>query len=210
MKTSEYIRYLSDNTYIIYIYIIIIHNYIYILVCVLFFFSRFFWNLFQSWNISTALSLQSEVILEGFISHVCYPLRVCQAEMNTVHVLSSGPPSCHLGVGMSIKVKRWFEVGPNWQSFAQIRDVKRPKIIKDDQTSGRKLYFYVFPHLHSYIFSTFFCFLFCFLSEAADFALESHCLWGQQSFRPAWFQFVLDHKPKLFARKWDPWKFCRD
>lgn len=125
----------------------------------MFFFSRFFWNLFQSWNISTALSLQSEVILEGFISHVCYPLRVCQAEMNTVHVLSSGPPSCHLGVGMSIKVKRWFEVGPNWQSFAQIRDVKRPKIIKDDQTSGRKLYFYVFPHLHSYIFSTFFCFL---------------------------------------------------
>ena len=113
MKTSEYIIYLSDNTYIIYIYIIIIHNYIYILVCVLFFFSRFFWNLFKSWNISTSLSLQSEVILEGFISHVCYPLRVCQAEMNTVHVLSSGPPSCHLGVGMSIKVKRWFEVGPN-------------------------------------------------------------------------------------------------
>lgn len=33
--------------------------------------------------------------------------------------------------------------------------------------------------------------------EAADFALKSHCLWGQQSFRPAWFQFVLDHKPKL-------------
>lgn len=128
-----------------------------------------------------------------------------------MHVLSSGPPSCHLGVGMSIKVKRWFEVGPNFQSFAQIQDVKRPKIIKDDQTSGRKLYFYVFPHLHSYNFLHMFYFLlfpFCFLPEAADFALKSHCLWGQQSFRPAWFQFVLDHKPKLFARKWDPWKFC--
>ncbi|CAK9055718.1 unnamed protein product [Durusdinium trenchii] len=33
--------------------------------------------------------------------------------------------------------------------------------------------------------------------EAADFPVESHCLWGQHSVRPAYFQYVLDHKPKL-------------
>ena len=31
--------------------------------------------------------------------------------------------------------------------------------------------------------------------------LETHCLWGQQSFRPAYFQYVLDHKPKLHSIK---------
>eukprot|EP00434_Breviolum_minutum_P000963 symbB.v1.2.000847.t1/scaffold37.1/size397765/19 len=33
--------------------------------------------------------------------------------------------------------------------------------------------------------------------EAGDFALNTFCLSEQQSLRPAWFQFVLEHKPRL-------------
>ena len=33
--------------------------------------------------------------------------------------------------------------------------------------------------------------------QAGDFALNTFCLSEQQSLRPAWFQFVLEHKPRL-------------
>ena len=38
------------------------------------------------------------------------------------------------------------------------------------------------------------------LGQAGDFALNTFCLSEQQSLRPAWFQFVLEHKPRLTGK----------